>query len=159
MKKTIYVMAAMLAISVLISGCATKKKCNAKYPCVTQEKEILIYKDSLRIDSVYLFTVADTVTITAPAPCDTFTIVSENNKRKIRVSVSKKGIISVDCISKADSLLKVIAGKDTIIRGLKEMIVTEEKIVYKMSAKQLLWSIGISIFVFLTGLFIGFVKK
>jgi hypothetical protein len=158
MKKIHFVMVAIIALLVLTTGCVTKKKCNAKYPCITEQKDIFVYKDSLILDTLYLLTPPDTFRIETPAPCDTFSIQAQTSKGKVKVSVNKKGILTVDCISKADSLVKVIAWKDKFISELKEKIVYETKIEYKMSGKNFLIAGFFVLLSFIIGLFLGFIK-
>ncbi len=159
--KKICLKIATLAIFVTfaaLTGCVTEQKCRTRYPCQQDTNTKLIYKDSIRIDSVFIIMPADTVQIKTKVPCDDFKTETRANGKKLTIE-SKNGILLASCTSDVDSLLSIIQAKDTYISEIEKNTKIIPKIEYQIGGWQWLRIIGAVVLAFLIGVFIGFIKK
>ena len=152
------VMSAVFAIFVLTTSCVTEKKCHTRYPCPQDTNTKVVYKDSIRIDSIFIIMPADTVQIKTKVPCDDFKTETRANGKKLTIE-SKNGILLASCTSDVDSLLSIIKAKDTYISEIENKTKIVKEIEYQISGWQWLKIIGAVVLAFLIGVFIGFVKK
>jgi len=149
---------AIFVTFVALTGCATEKRCRTHYPCPQDTNTKLIYKDSIRIDSIFIIMPADTVQIKTKVPCDDFKTETRTNGKKLTIE-SKNGILLASCTSDVDSLLSIIQAKDTYINEIENNTKIIPKIEYQIGGWQWLKIIGAVILAFLIGVFIGFIKK
>lgn len=135
----------ILALVVLMSSCATQKRCNEKYP--PQVSDSTYTKDSIVFVPDTIIVPGETVVITDTIPCPDVVYHKEVKKNHSTAIVDiNKGKLTVEC--KTDSLEKIIIKQNHIIetnRNRKE--VSKPVIEYRTRFIDMLcrWIAGIAV--------------
>ena len=111
----------LFLVAVLFVGCSPQKRLSRlldKYPLPTHDS--ISYVERIKLDTITVFTKADTVMLMFRAPCPDMEVTDDNPKVKTKVII-KDQVMTVKTICKEDSL-------EIIIKELKTELVNKETV-------------------------------
>lgn len=80
----------LILSSLILSSCATQKRCTKKFPPVTETNTE--YIETIKIDTITL--PGDSLIIETKVPCDDFDIITENTSLRSEISVLNGKLVS-----------------------------------------------------------------